>query len=444
MVANGYGRAAWLVWGVGVFGYALAVMHRAALGVAGLEAAEHFGTTPGIISTFVVLQLATYALAQVPVGLLLDRYGSRLMLTGGTLVIAGGQALLATADDLSTAYVARVLLGIGDACMFNSVLRLLPRWFAPNRVPVLSQVTGMVGALGQIAAVGAVLPLIKLLGWQTGLLITVAFSVFAAVLVLAWVRDAPPGQAPAVVVDPIREIPRRIRGVSMHPATQLGFWVHFTSGFSSIAFVFMWGIPYLVVGQGLSQAEAGGLFALLSVASMVAGPVVGSLTARHPLRRSTLVLILVWAVIACWAAVLLWPGRAPMPLLLLLVLSLAVAGPGTGVGFDFPRTNLPATRLGAANGIVIAGGFVGGTVLILIMGVFLDWLSGGSDYTPEQLRLAWLLQIPFFVVGIVGIFVSRRRLRRLMASEGVVVPSWREVVLRIRRRRGEGPSGGQP
>ena len=223
MAANRYGRTAWLVWGVGVFGYALAVMHRAALGVAGLEAAEHFGTTPGIISTFVVLQLATYALAQVPVGLLLDRYGSRLMLTGGTLVIAGGQALLATADDLSTAYVARALLGIGDACMFNSVLRLLPRWFAPIRVPVLSQVTGMVGALGQIAAVGAVLPLIKLLGWQTGLLITVAFSVFAAVLVLAWVRDAPPGQAPAVVVDPIREIPRRIKGVSMHPATQLGF-----------------------------------------------------------------------------------------------------------------------------------------------------------------------------------------------------------------------------
>ncbi len=126
------------------------------------------------------------------------------------------------------------------------------------------------------------------------------------------------------------------------------------------------------------------------------------------------------------------------------MLSLAVAGPGTGVGFDFPRTNLPATRLGAANGIVIAGGFVGGTVLILIMGVFLDWLSGGSDYTPEQLRLAWLLQIPFFAVGIVGIFVSRRRLRRLMASEGVVVPSWREVVVRIRRRRGEGAAGGRP
>lgn len=247
------------------------------------------------------------------------------------------------------------------------------------------------------------------------------------------------------MVDPLREFHSRIRAVSLHPATQLGFWVHFTSGFSCITFVFMWGVPYLVVGQGMTQAEAGGLFALLSMASMAAGPVVGSLTARHPVRRSSLVMIFVWAVIACWAAVLLWPGRAPLPLLVLLVLALAVAGPGTGVGFDLPRTSLPATRLGAANGLVISGGFLGGTARILLMGLFLDWLSGGSAYTPEQLRLAWLLQIPFFVVGILGIHISRGRLRRQLAEDGVEVSTWRAVARRIRDWRAEAqkrPSGG--
>ena len=68
---------AWVVWGIGVFAYAVAVMHRGALGVAGLEAAAHFGTTAGVVSTFVVLQLAVYAVAQVPVGAMLDRFGSR-------------------------------------------------------------------------------------------------------------------------------------------------------------------------------------------------------------------------------------------------------------------------------------------------------------------------------------------------------------------------------
>lgn len=436
-MASSGGPMAWVVWGVGLLGYAITIMHRSVLGVAGLIAAEHFGTTPGIVSTFVVLQLATYALAQVPVGILLDRFGSRVMLTAGLVVVASGQALLATADDLSMAYAARVLFGVGDAFMFNSVLRLIPRWFKPNQAPVLSQATGVIGMLGQVAAVWIALPLIQGAGWQTGILLTVAASLAVAVGVALVVRNAPEGAEASVVNDSLREIPSQIRGVTGHPATQLGFWVHFTSGFSINTFTFMWGIPYLVVAQGLSQAAAGSLFTLLSISAMVAGPVIGALTARHPLRRSNLVLILVGTVMVCWAAVLLWPGQAPFPLLVGLVVALAASGPGTAVGFDFPRTNLPVTRLGAANGVVIAGGFVGGTSLILLMGVFLDWIAGGGDYTPLDMRLAWLLQIPFFVVGIAGILISRRKLRRVMEQEGIVVPSWREVVQRIRRRRAQ-------
>ena len=222
--------------------------------------------------------------------------------------------------------------------------------------------------------------------------------------------------------------------MTRHPATQLGFWVHFTSGFSMNAFLFMWGMPYLIVGQGLTQLEASGLFTTLSVAGMFAGPVIGALTARHPLRRSTLALIVIWSLIVVWAAVLLWPGRAPGVLLFLLVIVLAVGGPGTGIGFDFPRTSLPATRLGAANGIVITGAFSGGTLLILVMGIFLDAIAGGGAYTPDHLRLAWALQAPFFAVGIAGILLSRRKLRLLMAEQGVLVPTWREVLARYRRR----------
>lgn len=425
-----------MVWGVGLFTYAVIVMHRTSLGVAGLEAAQHFGTTPGVISTFVVLQLATYALAQVPVGLLLDRFGSRIMLSGGVLLAGGGQVILALAEDLPMAYVARVLLGVGDACIFNSVLRLLPRWFPPSRVPLLSQITGMSSAIGQIAAVAVVLPLIQGYGWTTGLLIAASTCMVAFIMSATLVRNAPPGEKSGVVVEPVRAIPRSIARVAKHPATQLGFWVHFTAGFSMNAFVFMWGMPYLIVGQGLSQLEAAGLFTLLSATAMVAGPVIGTLTARHPLRRSNLSLIVIGALIVAWGLVLGWPGQAPAPLLTLLVLVIAVNGPGTGIGFDFPRTSLPVTRLGAANGVVNTGGFTGGTILILAMGIFLDRVAGGGQYTAEHLRWAWLLQAPLFVVGLAGIVVSRRRLRLLMAADGVIVPSWREVVARIRRARG--------
>ena len=241
-----------------------------------------------------------------------------------------------------------------------------------------------------------------------------------------------------MVVEPLRAVPRSVAEVFKHPATQLGFWIHFTSGFTVNAFIFMWGMPYLLVGQGLSQLEASAMFTVLSIASMASGPVIGALTARHPLRRSNLALIMIASLALIWTVVLALPGRAPSLLLLVLVLVTAANGPSTAIGFDFTRTNLPHTRLGTANGVVNMGGFLGGTTLILIMGVFLDSIAGGQAYTAQQLRLAWMLQLPFFVVGLAGLLGSRRRLRRRMAAAGVVVPTWREVAARYKRGRASG------
>ena len=65
-------KRAWVVWGVAVAAYAVAVFQRASLGVAGVEAQERFGATAAQLALFSVLQLAVYAGLQVPVGVLLD------------------------------------------------------------------------------------------------------------------------------------------------------------------------------------------------------------------------------------------------------------------------------------------------------------------------------------------------------------------------------------
>src|ERR687893_498699 len=144
------GARAWAVWSVALAAYVVAVLHRTSLGVAGLDAQERFGVGAGALASFAVLQLLVYAGLQVPVGLLLDRFGSlRLVVTGGVLM-AAGQALMATTDHVGGAVAARILVGAGDAMTFISVLRLVPQWFPARRVPVVTQLTGLVGQLGQI------------------------------------------------------------------------------------------------------------------------------------------------------------------------------------------------------------------------------------------------------------------------------------------------------
>src|SRR5215210_8198638 len=114
---------------------------------------------------------------------------------------------------------------------------------------------------------------------------------------------------------------------------------------------------------------------------MATGPVFGRLVARHPLRRSWLVLGIVGVTATAWTAVLAWPGRAPLWLLVLLVLALSLGGPGSMIGFDFARTFNPAGRLGSATGIVNVGGFVASLLTILAIGVVLDALGGSGGGT---------------------------------------------------------------
>ena len=103
---------AYAVWLVGLFAYAVAVFHRASLGVAGVEAQDRFSAGASALSLFLVLQLGVYAAMQIPVGVALDRFGSKALIIAGALVMAGGQLTLAVATDVPTAVVARVLSAV--------------------------------------------------------------------------------------------------------------------------------------------------------------------------------------------------------------------------------------------------------------------------------------------------------------------------------------------
>lgn len=421
-----------LVLSVGVLAYTVAVLHRTSLGVAGLDAADRFGATASVLASLAVLQLLVYAALQVPVGVALDRYGARRLIVAGALVMAAGQLLLAVAPGLGLAVGARVLVGAGDAMTFISVLRLVAAWFPPRRVPVVIQVTGLTGQLGQVLSA---VPLVALLhgpGWTPAFVSAAALGVLAAVLALLVVRDTPAGTARTVGAPSIREVADQLVQAWRHPGTRLGLYTHFTTQFSGTVFVLLWGFPFLISGQGLSDGRASALLTLFVLAALVVSPFIGTAVARHPLRRSWLVLAIIAATAGVWAVVLVLPG--PAPLWLLVVLVLALGGPGAMIGFDYARTFNPPDRLGTATGIVNAGGFVAALFCILAVGVVLDVLTPGSsqNFSLSAFRAALSTQFAFWAFGVAGIVHTRRLVRQRLAGEGVVVPPMRQV---IRRRR---------
>ncbi|HEU0103972.1 MAG TPA: MFS transporter [Mycobacteriales bacterium] len=413
---------AWLVWGVALLAYAVAVFHRASLGVAGTAAQERFSAGASAVSLFVVLQLAVYAALQVPVGVALDRLGSRRMVLLGALTMAAGQLALSLAHDVPTAIGARVLVGAGDAMTFISVLRLVSLWFPGRLVPVVTQLTGILGQAGQVVAA---YPLVALLGsasWGATFAGAAAVGVLVAVLVAVAVRDVPPG----VRVDPpadLGEVRANLRDAWREPGTRIGLFTHLATQFSGTVFALLWGFPFLTVGEGVSPGTAALLLTLLVVVGMLFAPVLGQLCARWPMRRSVLVFGILGATATTWTVVLAWPGRAPLPLLVLLVAVLGTNGPGSMIGFDYARTENPASRLGSASGVVNVGGFVASLTLMLGVGVVLDQLTPGSstDYSRDAFRAAFTLQYVLWAIGLYGVVKHRRQLRMRLARDGVIL-----------------------
>lgn len=435
-------RKAWWVWGAGVLAYGTAVLHRTSLGVAGLDAAERFDASASVLAVFAVLQLLVYAALQLPVGVLLDRYGSRRLVVLGGLVMALGQAVLAVAETLPMAVLARVLVGAGDALTFVCVLRLVSAWFPPRRVPLMTQLTGLTGQLGQILSA---IPLVALLhgpGWTPTYLIAAGAGLVVTLISLLVLRDSPDGTAAGQSSATWPQVRRQVADAFSHPGTRLGLWTHFTTQFSGTVFALLWGYPFLVSGQGRSPHEASGLMTLFVLVGLMCGPVFGALVARHPLRRSWLVLGIVTGTALAWTLVLAWPGRAPLPVLVVLILALATGGPGSMIGFDFARTFNPPIRLGSATGIVNIGGFVASLLTILAVGVVLDAVAPGgagagraASYDLGSFKQAWSVQYVVWAVGVVGIVRSRRQVRSRLAAAGIVVPPLRHTLRRAVRRR---------
>jgi MFS family permease len=420
---------AYAVWLVGLLAYAVAVFHRASLGVAAVEAQERFSAGASAVSLFLVLQLAVYAAMQVPVGVALDRYGSRVLIAAGAVTMAAGQLVLALATDIPTAVAARVLVGAGDAMTFISVLRVIGLWFPGRTVPLVTQLTGILGQIGQVVAAYPLVTLMHATSWRATFLGAAAVGVLVAVLVAAALRDAPSGtvRPPAAGLADVR---RSLADTWREPGTRIGLYTHLVTQFSGTVFALLWGYPFLTVGEGLSPGTAAGLLTLLVVVGMAVGPLLGRLCGRWPLRRSNLVFGILASTAAMWTVVLLWPGRAPLWLLVVLVVVLSTNGPGSMIGFDYARTENPAERIGSASGVVNVGGFFASLCTVLLIGAVLDAVTPGAstDYPLDAFRAAFAVQYLFWAIGLVGVVRHRRQLRARLAGDGVVLAPLRVAV----------------
>ena len=403
-------RRAWVIWAVGLSVYVLAVFHRSSLGVSGLLAAERFQIEATALAFFTVLQLVVYAGMQIPIGVLLDRFGSRALLLWGLVLMTSAQLVFAYATSFPVAVAARAVLGAGDAMVFVSVIRLVSVWFLVRQAPLVTQLTGQVGQVGAIIAAAPLALALSALGWTRSFAIASSVGVVLMVAVVVVVKESPYRHAGPEKIK-LRALTRTLRLVWGNPGTRLGMWTHFVSQFSMTVFTMLWGFPFLVRGQGLSEGVAGTLLMVMTGWVIVSGLTLSWLVGRFPFYRSWIVLGVVGGMAVAWTAVLLRTEPAPLWLLVVLVCLVASGGPASMVGFDLARTFTPVEAVGRANGIVNIGGFAASLVMMGLIGLVLELREPGgvAAYGLDDFRVALTVQYAFWALGAFQVLRYRRK-----------------------------------
>ena len=303
-------------------GLALAVMtgasqfHRAAVGVVAPELAQDLSLGPAALGAANTAFFGALMVAQIPVGVLLDRIGPRrlvLWLTGLAVLGAGAQGL---AQDGAQFLAARFLLGLGCGASFMAAVFLTGRWHhGPGLTRALSSIFAW-SNFGILAAGAPLAVMSGLLGWRGAFLLSAALM---ALIGLLWARlaaDHPPDAPPR---------PRAPESLGQVLAGQVTVWatpglprilaLHTFAYAAMATLLALWAGPYLFDVHGLDAAGRG--FVILAMGIAVPAGQLAVPPLERMLGRDAAVLASAGMVVATLLALALWPG---LPLMLAIAL----------------------------------------------------------------------------------------------------------------------------
>lgn len=256
-----------------------------------------------------------FAVAQIPVGMLIDRYGPRFTMLLSTAIAVAGCVVFALGQDLEMLVLGRVLMALGCSSFYVAPLAIYARWFESKH---FSTVVGMqlgISGIGLLAATAPLAIATEVIGWRASFVVVAALAGLSGLIVLWWVSDDPPGAAPQVnKKETLLESLRGLLVVTRTPSFWPVFAMHLTNYAVVVTTLGLWGGPYLAHVYGQDLATRGFYLFVLGLASTVSvflwGPadrLFGSYKTPVMIGSTLTLGLLVWIAVA---------GKLPAGLLL--------------------------------------------------------------------------------------------------------------------------------
>ncbi len=298
----------------------------------------------------------TYGIMQIPVGILADKFGVRIILTFATLICATATILFSYVHSFHGALAMRILIGFGSSFAFISLLVVAVTWFPRRYFAFFAGVSQFIGTLGPLLAGG---PLVLLLAyahnnWRIPLFWIGIAGILLALLIGIFVRNNRPVSTTNLIklqhnIPLSVQLKRLIKNYDVWTIALYSGFIYISISFYGV----IWGVEYLQ-SRGLTQANAASIISMAWIGYAIACPLLGAFSdiarRRKPVLIGCGILGIIITVMITFVAIS-WHW-----LYAVLFFGLGFAASGQNVGFaaiaEQVDTYNKASALGLNNGMI--------------------------------------------------------------------------------------------
>lgn len=364
------GQAVALLLSLGAV-YVMSHFYRTALAVIAPEVGADLALAPAQLGLLNGSFFVAFAVTQIPVGLMLDRFGPRRVIAAMMLVAVCGTVLLGLSGSYELALLGRLMQGAGCCSVLMGSFVVFARWFPQRYFATLSAGVMFIGGLGNLLSASPLAYGAQAFGWRESFLFAAGLTLLLVVQLYLVVRDAPPGMPrPAGHGERLGQVLAGLLAVVRNRNVPLLFVMNFVAYGAVITVIGLWAGPYLADVHGLDTDQRGGILTMVHVA------VLASLLLVAPLDRwvDTRKWVVFTTSSGCILLFLILGLDPNLPLAAVIVL-LVLLGPmslNNIILMTHGRAMFPVERVGRGMSVLNVGVFAGVATLQTVSGWLIE------------------------------------------------------------------------
>lgn len=395
----------WFIWAIAASFFFIQYIARVAPGVMVPNLMSHFSIAAYSVGTLSAFFYYAYVPMQLPVGMLVDRYGVKKLLIIAALLAFLGCLLFANTNSLYIAYTARFLLGFGAAFSFIGAVKLAAMWFPSNQLGMLVGSTQALGMLGAVVGEAPVAFLIPHIGWRYSMIAIGSLFLILAILIIFFVKNAPVKKI-EISEEKHATLWQSLSTVLKNKQSWLNAIYAGTIYAPVAAFGELWGVSTLEQLYHLSVEKAAGCVGLIFIGWAIGSPIMGFVSDHIGKRRPLMFISAVFSFIFL-GAVFYIPNQ-PLFLLFAELFLFGIFNAGLSISYTVAGEQNPHNIAGTSVSFANMASVLLGTIFQPLIGWFLDFrwtgklyhnvrIFSSSDYRWAMSILVISLALSFFI-----------------------------------------------